>query len=123
MPIGPLFSVFCLLASGSRAMSSGNVFLLLGFGFYFVVFFARTATSAKRDAIFQDTLKIVFFTHNPILMVEQSYTSKGHSNTIFVASHDDMIIANGTASLGNKLDATLMGTLNVITEGEESIRT
>ena len=56
-------------------------------------------------------------------MMEQSYAREGHSNTIFVAGHDNMVVANRAASLCNELYTTLMGTLDVVAEGEEGIRT
>ena len=55
-------------------------------------------------------------------MMEQSDASEGHGDAVFVASHDDMVITNGATSLGDELHTTLMGTLNVVTEGEEGIR-
>ena len=55
-------------------------------------------------------------------MVEQSHACEGHCDAVFVAGHDDMIITDAAASLGDELHATLMGTLDVVTEGEEGIR-
>ena len=55
-------------------------------------------------------------------MVEQSYSRKRHGNAVLVAGHDDMVVANRAASLSNVLYATLVGTFNVVAEGEESIR-
>ena len=54
--------------------------------------------------------------------MEQSHASKCHSDAVLVAGHDDMIIANRAASLSNVLYATLVGALNVVAKGEESIR-
>ena len=54
-------------------------------------------------------------------MMEKANASECHCNTIFVASHDDMIVANGASSLCDELYATLVGTLNVIAKGEEGI--
>ena len=53
--------------------------------------------------------------------MEQSYAREGHGNTVFIARHDDMVIANRATSLGDELYATLVGTLNVIAKGEEGI--
>ena len=55
-------------------------------------------------------------------MVEQTYARKGHGNAVPVAGHDDMVVAYRAASLGDELHATLVGTLNVVAEGEEGIR-
>ena len=55
-------------------------------------------------------------------MVEQSYASERHSDTVLVAIHNDMIVADAATSLGDELHATLMGTLDIVAEGEECIR-
>ena len=54
--------------------------------------------------------------------MEQSHASECHSDAVLVAGHDDMIVAYRAASLCNELYATLVGTLNVVAEGEESVR-
>ena len=54
-------------------------------------------------------------------MVEQSYACKRHGNAVLVAGHDDMIVADRATSLGDELHTTLVGTLNVVAEGEEGI--
>ena len=43
-------------------------------------------------------------------------------NAVLVAGHDDMVVANRTAGLGNVFYATLVSPLNVVAEGEESVR-
>ena len=55
-------------------------------------------------------------------MMEQSYASEGHGDAVLVAGHDNMVVADAAASLSNELYATLVGTLDVVTEGEEGIR-
>ena len=55
-------------------------------------------------------------------MVEQSHARECHGNAVLVAGHDDMVVANRAASLSDELYATLVGTLNIVAEGEESIR-
>ena len=54
-------------------------------------------------------------------MVEQTDASEGHGDAVFVASHDDMIVADRATSLGDELHTALMGTLDVVTEGEEGV--
>ena len=54
-------------------------------------------------------------------MVEQADTGEGHRDTVLVAGHDDMIVADAATSLGDELHTTLMGTLDVVAEGEEGI--
>ena len=54
-------------------------------------------------------------------MMEEADAREGHSNAVFVASHNDVIIADGATRLGDELHTTLMGTLNVVAEGEEGI--
>jgi len=54
--------------------------------------------------------------------MEQSHASEGHGDAILVASLDDIVVADATASLRNIADATLVGTLDVVAEGEECIR-
>ena len=54
-------------------------------------------------------------------MMEQTHTCEGHGNAILVAGHNDMIIAYGTTCLSNVLNTTLVGTLDIVAKGEESI--
>ena len=54
-------------------------------------------------------------------MMEQSHASEGHGDAILVASLDDIVVADATASLRNIVDATLVGTLDVVAEGEECV--
>ena len=54
-------------------------------------------------------------------MVEQSHASKCHRNAVLVTGHDDMIVADAATSLGDELHTALVGTLDIIAEGEEGI--
>ena len=54
-------------------------------------------------------------------MVEQADAGEGHGDAVLVAGHDDMIVADGASSLGDELHATLMGTLDIVAEGEEGV--
>ena len=56
-----------------------------------------------------------------ILMVEQTYASKGHGDAILVARHDNMVVAHRATGLSNELNTALVGTLNIVAEGEEGI--
>ena len=56
-------------------------------------------------------------------MMEQTDARKRHCDTILVASLDHVVIAYRAAGLGNKLHTALMGALDIVTEGEEGIRT
>ena len=56
-------------------------------------------------------------------MVEKSNARKRHSDAVLVASHYHMVVANRATCLGYELHAALMGTLNIVAEGEEGIRT
>ena len=57
------------------------------------------------------------------LMMEQTHTREGHGNAVFVAGLDDIVVANAAAGLCNVFHATLVGTLDVVAEGEEGIGT
>lgn len=56
------------------------------------------------------------------LVVEETHMGECHGDAILVAGVDDMVVADATASLCDKLHAAAMGTLDVVAEGEESIR-
>ena len=121
--VGSLLAILGFLPGRTAAVSSRNVLFLLGFGLHlsFVGVFAF-ATSSERNAILKNALKIVFANHSiKGLMMEQTYTCEGHGDTVFVASHDHMVIANATTCLSDILHATLVGTLNIVAEGEEGI--
>ena len=53
--------------------------------------------------------------------MEQAHAREGHSDAVLVAGHDDMVVAHRATSLGNELHAALVGTLNVVAEGEEGV--
>ena len=144
LPIGTLLAVFGLLLCRSAAVCSSDVLLFLGFGLYLTLVgvFPFTAT-AKGNAILQDFLKVLFASHillglmgpiglmspmgliGPIgpmkLMVEQSYACECHGDAILVTCHDDMVVANRSAGLGNEFHTALVGTLDIVAKGEESI--
>ena len=56
-------------------------------------------------------------------MMEEADACECHNNAVFVASHNDVVIAYRATSLGDELHTTLMGTLDIVTKGEEGIRT
>ena len=55
-------------------------------------------------------------------MMEQANASKRHRDAVLVASHDDMVVAHAATSLSDELHTALVGTLNIVAEGEERIR-
>ena len=56
-------------------------------------------------------------------MMEQADARESHGDAILVARGNDMVITHGAAGLGNVLHAALVCPLNVVAEGEESVRT
>ena len=40
-------------------------------------------------------------------VMEQTLTRKGHRDAVLVAGHDDVIVADGAAGLGDVVDAAL----------------
>ena len=54
-------------------------------------------------------------------MVEKSDVGKCHGNVVLVSSLDNIVIADGTAGLGDEGNTALFGTLYIVTEWEESI--
>ena len=117
--IGTLLAVFGFLLCRAAAVGASNVLLLLRLGLHLAIIgIMALAATSERDAVLKDLLKIV---HSFFLMVEQAHTSKGHSNAVFVAGHNDMVVTHGAASLGDILHTALVGTLNVVAEGEEGV--
>ena len=55
--------------------------------------------------------------------MEQSYSSECHCHVVLVASHDNMIVPDRSARLGNVSHTALFSSLDVVTEWEESVRT
>ena len=55
------------------------------------------------------------------LVVEQSHVSEGHGHIVFVAGLDDIVVTDAAAGLCDVLHATLVGALDVVAEGEESV--
>ena len=68
----------------------------------------------------KDTRKVSL---NFILVVEQSHTVECHCNTVLVTAVDYFLVTHRAARLNDVLHTALLCTLNVITEGEECIRT
>ena len=56
-------------------------------------------------------------------MVEQTNVCERHGDAVLVASLDDIIVTDATASLSYVLYATLVSTLDVVAEWEEGIAT
>ena len=54
-------------------------------------------------------------------MMEQTHTREGHGNAVFVAGLDDIVVTDTAAGLCNVFHATLVGTFDVVAEGEEGI--
>ena len=55
------------------------------------------------------------------LVVEQSHVSEGHGHIVLVAGLDDIVVTDAAAGLCDILHAALVSTLDVVTEGEESV--
>ena len=124
MSVGPLLTVFGFLSCRAATVSTSDILFLLGLGFHLAVVFRLISSTSEVDAVFKNVLKIV---HNPSnsssfgLMVEQTYTSKRHCDTILIASLNNIVVANRTTSLGDELYATLMSALDIVAKGEESV--
>ena len=56
------------------------------------------------------------------LVVEETHMGECHGDAILVAGVDDMVVADATASLCDKLYTAAMGTLDVVAKGEERVR-
>ena len=54
-------------------------------------------------------------------MVEQADAGEGHGDAVLVAGLDDVVIPDGAAGLGDELHAGLVGPLDVVAKGEESV--
>ena len=55
------------------------------------------------------------------LVVEEAHVGESHGDVVFVAGHDDMVVAHGAAGLGDVLHAALVGALDVVAKGEEGV--
>ena len=53
--------------------------------------------------------------------MEQTDAGKAHGNAVFVTGFDNIVIADGAAGLCDIFYTTSVGSLDVITEGKESI--
>ena len=57
--ISPLLTVFGFLTSRAATMSTSDILLLLGLGFYLAFVLGFVASASEVDAVFEDSLKIV----------------------------------------------------------------
>ena len=55
--------------------------------------------------------------------MEQPHSGEDHDHIVFVCSLDDVVVADGSAGLGNILDTGSSCALDVVTEWEESVGT
>ena len=69
MAVGPLFAVFRFLHGRTATVSTGNVFLFLGFGLHFAVVGLLASAASKTDAVFQYRLEVVCFSHSQVLFI------------------------------------------------------
>jgi len=91
MPVGPLLTVFGFLPCRAATVSTSDILFLLGLGFHLAIIFWLISSTSEVDAILKNILKIV---HKYRLMMEQTYASKCHSNTVLIAGLDHIVIAN-----------------------------
>ena len=56
------------------------------------------------------------------LVVEEAHVGEGHGDVVFVTSLNDIVVTDRATGLCNLSHATLVRTLDVVAEGEESIR-
>ena len=56
-------------------------------------------------------------------MVEQSHACEGHGDVVFVASVDNMVVANRPTSLRDKVNTAFMCAFDVVAKGEKGITT
>ena len=56
-------------------------------------------------------------------MVEQAHAGEGHGNAVLIAGFDNMVVAHAAAGLCYVGHAALMRPLDIVAEGEESVRT
>ena len=56
-------------------------------------------------------------------MVEQTNTGECHRHSVFIAHIDHIVVTDRSTRLCDILYAALVGTFDIVTEREESIRT
>ena len=54
-------------------------------------------------------------------MMEEADSGEGHDHIVLVAAFNDQVVTDGTTGLRYILNAALMGTLDIVGEGEESV--
>ena len=64
---------------------------------------------------------IIFLQLAKTSVMEQADAGKCHSNPIFVAGFDHIVVADGAAGLRDVFHAAFMRAFNVVSEGEESV--
>ena len=55
--------------------------------------------------------------------MEKTDAGETHGNAIFVCCFNDIVVADGTARLGNIADTAFAGAFHIVAKGEESIGT
>mgnify|MGYP003279619375 FL=1 len=118
-------AILCLLTGRAASVSTRNVLLLLGLGLHLVVVvLLRTAAALENHATHDNIVNIA---HIPFilykLMMEEANVSKRHGDAVLIACIDNIIVTDATACFCYVFNTTLVSTLNVVAEWEESIAT
>lgn len=128
MAVCPLLTVLGFLLCRARTVGTGDVFLLLCLGLHLVVVRLAATSTLERNPVFEYGNEIVHANYQlsiincPLsLVVEQPYACERHGNAVLVAGFYDIVVAYAAASLSNIFNSALVGTLYVVTEGEEGI--
>ena len=56
-----------------------------------------------------------------ILVMEQPQPGHSHSNIVFIARFNDIVVADGSAGLGDVINAAAVRPFYIIAKGEEGI--
>ena len=118
--VGTSPSYVSFLLCRSRTMCSGDVALLACLGAY-----AAVVGSGCRRGFSEGDPRLhgdVEGVHSSVgLMVEESHSCECHGDAVAVAGSDDMVVAHAASGLCHPLYPTLVGTLDVVAEGEEGV--
>ena len=109
MTIGTRSAYISFLLSRSRAVSTSDIGLLFGLGLHFtrIIALRPFCSSFERYTIKNNVIDVVaavLITHNIaimrwFLMMEQSYASESHGDTVLITCLYDMVITDTAASL------------------------
>ena len=123
MPVGTLGTILRFLFGGTTSVCTCNIGFLLGFGLDLSFISVALRGFSEDDSTTCNDVVYVIVHNERNLVVEQANADECHCDIIFIASLNDVVVSNRTTCLCDVFYTTLVRTLDIVAEWEESVTT